>query len=356
MMTMTSSPSAGALDRAVQARPWVAAWLLACAGMVAAMVVIGGITRLTESGLSMVEWRPMMGWVPPLTDADWERVFALYKTSPEYKLTNSWMALGDFKLIFFWEYLHRVWGRLIGLVFAVPFLAFLVTGRLERAMAPRLAALFVLGAVQGGIGWWMVTSGLADEPAVSPYRLATHLSMAVLIFGMLLWTALELLDQAREQDRRPAFPAALRHGASVVLALVSLTMLAGAFVAGTDAGFAYNTFPLMDGHFIPAEYWSTERGVATFFEWVPAVQFNHRWLAISTAIVTLGFAHWALRSAPRPARLPLRLLTVAVTLQVALGISTLLLVVPVWLGALHQAGAVMLFTAAVWTRFSLRRG
>ena len=166
-MTVSSPTFAPAHGKAVRARPQVAAWLLATAGMVAAMIVIGGITRLTESGLSMVEWRPLMGWIPPLTAAEWERVFALYRETPEFRVQNAWMGLDDFKLIFFWEYLHRLWGRLIGVVFALPFLAFLLTGRIERTMAPRLAALFLLGAIQGGIGWWMVTSGLADEPSVS---------------------------------------------------------------------------------------------------------------------------------------------------------------------------------------------
>ncbi|MEQ9139025.1 MAG: COX15/CtaA family protein [Thalassobaculum sp.] len=341
-------PAGGqAADKALRARPQVAAWLLATAAMVAAMVVIGGITRLTESGLSMVEWRPLMGWIPPLTEAEWERVFALYRQTPEYRLHNAWMTLSDFETIFFWEYLHRVWGRLIGVVFALPFLAFLAAGRLERALAPRLAALFVLGAIQGGIGWWMVTSGLADEPEVSPYRLATHLSMAFLIRGVLLWSAHDLLSP-RPAGATPA----LRAGATAVLALVSLTVLAGAFVAGTDAGYAYNTFPLMDGSFVPEGYW--EQGLAGMAEWVPAVQFNHRWLAVGTALATLGFCHWAGRRAPDAARLPLRLLAVAVAAQVALGIAALLLVVPVWLGALHQAGAVALFSTAVWTRFSLR--
>lgn len=344
-MTLSSTSQ----HAAAGTRPWVAWWLLANAAMVAAMVVIGGITRLTESGLSMVEWRPLMGWIPPLSEAEWQRVFALYRATPEFRVHNAWMALADFKTIFFWEYLHRLWGRLIGLVFALPFLGFLLAGRIERALAPRLAALFLLGAIQGGIGWWMVTSGLADEPRVSPYRLAVHLSMAFLILGLLLWTALELLDRGRA-GTGPA----LRRAAGLVLALVSLTVLAGAFVAGTDAGYAYNTFPLMDGRLVPDGYWAPELGIASLFEWVPAVQFNHRWLAVGTALVTLGFVHWALRRAPAAAVLPLRLLSVAVTLQVALGIAALLAVVPVWLGALHQGGAVALFSVAVWTRFSLR--
>lgn len=355
-MTVSSSPldrATAAADKALRARPWVVRWLFANAAMVAAMIVIGGITRLTESGLSMVEWRPLMGWIPPLSAAEWERVFALYRETPEFRVQNAWMGLADFQTIFFWEYLHRLWGRLIGLVFALPFLVFLATGRIERALAPRLAALFLLGAIQGGIGWWMVTSGLADEPRVSPYRLTVHLSMAFLILGVLLWTALELRDGARV-----AASPALRRGATLVLALVSLTVLAGAFVAGTDAGYAYNTFPLMDGRLVPEGYWQPGLGIASLFEWVPAVQFNHRWLAIVTALVALGYAHWALRRVPvgAAAVLPLRLLTVAVTLQVALGIATLLLAVPVWLGALHQGGAVALFAIAVWVRFGFSRG
>lgn len=335
--------------KAAQARPVIVAWLFFSAFMVAAMIVIGGITRLTESGLSMVEWRPLIGWVPPLTDAEWTRVFDLYKLSPQYQQVNAWMDLQAFKTIFFWEYVHRVWGRLIGLLYALPFLAFLISGRIERRWVGRLTLLLALGGLQGVIGWWMVTSGLADEPMVSPYRLATHLSMAFLILGLLLWTALQI----RAQDRPAGEPAtrAIRTGAGHMLAFICITIVAGAFVAGTDAGFDYNTFPLMDGRLVPEGYW--DHGLIGLTEHVPAVQFNHRWIAIATAVLTLGFVFWARPRVPQAARMPLTLLGMMVVAQVAIGIVTLLAVVPVWLGALHQGGAVLLFSVAVWTRFAV---
>jgi cytochrome c oxidase assembly protein subunit 15 len=316
--------------------------------MVAAMVVIGGITRLTESGLSMVEWRPLVGWIPPMGDAEWQRVFDMYKATPEYRAANFWMSIDDFKTIFFWEYIHRVWGRLIGIVFAVPFLFFLVTGRIERALAPRLALLFVLGGIQGAIGWWMVTSGLVDEARVSPYRLAVHLSMAFLILGLLLWTVLGLVQKPCGGTRSQ------RIGAGHVLAAISITVVLGAFVAGTDAGYAYNTFPLMGGQFVPAEYWNADLGWRSLVEHVPAVQFHHRWIAVLTALLTVVFVIRNRGRVEGAARLALTLLGVAVLLQVGLGISALLAAVPVWLGALHQAGAVVLFGVAVWTRSALR--
>ena len=349
MSDATFSPSSRtAPSKAERARPAVAAWLFASAFMVAAMIVIGGITRLTESGLSMVEWRPLMGWIPPLGDAEWQRVFDMYKATPEYTASNFWMTIDDFKTIFFWEYIHRVWGRLIGIVFAVPFLFFLLTGRIERALVPRLVLLFVLGGIQGGIGWWMVTSGLVDEARVSPYRLSVHLSMAFLILGLLLWTALGLVRTPSGGTRGQ------RIGAGHVLAAVSITVVLGAFVAGTDAGYAYNTFPLMGGRFVPAEYWAADLGWRSLIEHVPAVQFHHRWVAVLTALLTLVFV---IRNRPRTegaAQLALTLLGAMVLLQVGLGIAALLAVVPVWLGALHQAGAVALFSLAVWTRFALR--
>lgn len=350
MSDATTSPSVWTgSSKAERARPAVAAWLFASAFMVAAMVVIGGITRLTESGLSMVEWRPLMGWIPPMGDAEWQRVFDMYKATPEYSSANFWMSLDDFKTIFFWEYIHRVWGRLIGLVFALPFLFFLVTGRLERGLVPRLVLLFALGGLQGAIGWWMVTSGLVDEARVSPYRLSVHLSMAFLILGLLLWTALGLIQRPAGGTRSQ------RIGAGHVLAAVSITVVLGAFVAGTDAGFAYNTFPLMGGRFVPAEYWDADLGWRSVVEHVPAVQFHHRWVAVLTALLTLIFVFRNRTRTDGVARLALTLLGGMVLLQVGLGISALLAFVPVWLGALHQAGAVVLFSLAVWVRFALRQ-
>jgi cytochrome c oxidase assembly protein subunit 15 len=349
-ITPSIDASDTAAGKAARARPAVVVWLFTSAAMVAAMIVIGGITRLTESGLSMVEWRPLIGWVPPLNDAEWGRVFDLYKLSPQYQQVNGWMDLEAFKTIFFWEYVHRVWGRLIGIVFAVPLAIFLITGRIERSRLPRLVLLLGLGGLQGAIGWWMVTSGLADEAMVSPYRLATHLSMAFLIFGLLIWTALDI--RAVDHPSSDRAGKSVRIGAGHILAFIALTIVAGAFVAGNDAGFDYNTFPLMDGRFVPEGYW--DLGIAGLIENVPTVQFNHRWIAITTAALTLGFAVWARPRVPASAALPITLLGAMVVLQALVGIVTLLAVVPVWLGALHQGGAVVLFGLAVWTRFAVR--
>jgi cytochrome c oxidase assembly protein subunit 15 len=346
----TRPSSTATAEKAARARPAVVAWLFFSAAMVAAMIVIGGITRLTESGLSMVEWRPLIGWVPPLNDGEWSRVFELYKLSPQFQQVNGWMDLEAFKTIFFWEYVHRVWGRLIGIVFALPLAFFLITGRIERSRLPRLILLLALGGLQGAIGWWMVTSGLADEAMVSPYRLATHLSMAFIILGLLIWTALEI--RAVDHSVAETADKAVRIGAGHVLAFIALTIVAGAFVAGNDAGFDYNTFPLMDGRFVPDGYW--DLGPAGLIENVATVQFNHRWIAITTAALTLGFTFWALLRVPAHAKLPISLLGGMVVLQALIGVVTLLAVVPVWLGALHQGGAVVLFGLAVWTRFAVR--
>jgi cytochrome c oxidase assembly protein subunit 15 len=350
MPAMTDVPHVSvpaSADKAVRARPLVAGWLFASAFMVAAMIVIGGITRLTESGLSMVEWRPLIGWIPPLGEAEWQRVWEMYQATPEYRNVNFWMGIDDFKTIFFWEYVHRVWGRLIGVVYALPFFVLLATERIERALLPRLVLLLVLGGLQGAIGWWMVTSGLADEARVSPYRLATHLSMAFLILGLLLWTALGLVQRPAGGTKGQ------RIGAGHVLAAVAITVLLGAFVAGTDAGYAYNTFPLMDGRFVPYGYW--DMGWRSAFEHVPSVQFHHRWVAIATAVLALVFLLRHRGRVDDTARLALTVLGVAVVAQVGLGIAALLAVVPVWLGALHQFGAVVLFSAAVWVRYLLRQ-
>ncbi|MEQ8332156.1 COX15/CtaA family protein [Nisaea sp.] len=346
-MSASSRPYSPALpEHAATDRP-VAWWLAGVAVMVFLMIVIGGITRLTESGLSMVEWRPLIGWLPPLSEPEWYRVFSLYQDSPEFQKVNSWMTIEDFKQIFFWEYLHRVWGRLIGVAFAVPFLVLALSGRIRRALYPRLGLLFLLGALQGGIGWWMVKSGLVDNPAVSQYRLAIHLSVALLILAALIWTALGLVRQPDGTDGQ------FRRHAVAVLHLIAITTVAGAFVAGLDAGLIYNTFPLMNGHVVPPDYAFAEPFWINFFENPAAVQFNHRVIAIVTfaGIVWLLFrAMRATEIAPRT-RLAIHCLTGMAAIQVALGISTLLAQVPVALGAAHQGGAALTLSAAIWVLF-----
>jgi len=328
----------------------VAIWLLVCCAMIFAMVVIGGITRLTWSGLSITEWQPVMGAIPPLSAADWQIEFSKYQQTSQFKLLNTGMSLGDFKTIFLWEYVHRLWGRLIGFVYLLPFLYFLVRGRIPRRLAWPLAGIFALGGAQGALGWWMVESGFANRIEVSQYRLTAHLALALVIYTATLWTALGLLGQPTGMT-----PRWLRRGAEILLCLVGLTIVAGGFVAGLNAGLTYNTFPLMDGSFVPAGYAQLSPFIRNWFENIPAVQFDHRLLAETTMTSVVILWLTGTRAAlPRPARSALHALLAMALLQVSLGISTLLLVVPVPLAAAHQAGAVLLLTAALLFRHQLR--
>jgi cytochrome c oxidase assembly protein subunit 15 len=320
--------------------------------MVFAMVVLGGVTRLTESGLSMVEWRPVTGWLPPLTHDAWEQAFAAYQRFPEYQKVNASMTLAEFKGIYWLEYLHRLWGRLIGVAFALPFLFFLARRWIDRRLGWKLFGAFVLGGLQGALGWYMVKSGLVDRPDVSQYRLVAHLGLAMLIYGYLLWVAFPLVLAPRASEPSPEFPRA----ATAVAALVLITSLAGGFVAGLDAGFAYNTFPLMDGELIPAHLFAADPPWRALFEDVTTVQFAHRLLAIITLVAVLVF-RWSLRGRPAPSRalIAANLLTGWVFVQFALGVATLLSIVAVPLAALHQASAMVLWTLALWCVFELAR-
>jgi len=308
-------------------------WLFGMSGLVATMVVIGGVTRLTGSGLSMVEWRPLIGILPPLTETEWLRVFKLYQTSPEFLQVNINMDLAGFKVIFFWEYVHRVWGRLLGLAFGIPLLFFWLSGRIPQGYGLPLLGLLALGGVQGIIGWWMVTSGLVDNPAVSQYRLAAHLSMALLILVLLLWTALNLRFG---RSKRPSG----RAGATLLL--VALTIIAGAFVAGMDAGLLYNEYPLMGDGLVPVEY--GENGLFDPFDNPASAQFHHRWIAVLAVLAVAGLWVSGLRKGMGGL---VHIMAVTVIIQFLLGLTTLLLGVPVWAGALHQAGAVLLLSVVL---------
>ena len=316
----------------------VAAWLLGCAALTFAMVVVGGITRLTESGLSIVEWQPLAGALPPLSQADWEALFAQYRATPQFGKVFPDMGLEGFKNIFWWEYAHRLLGRTIGLVFLLPYLWFLFRKQLSRPLALKLAGIFVLGALQGAMGWYMVQSGLVDNPRVSHFRLAAHLGMALLIFSAEFWLALDLLR--REQNSRTKTLPVL------AAILVFLMALSGGFVAGLRAGHAYNTFPLMSGHLVPPEAFMLEPWWRNFFWNVATVQLAHRaifWLLL----IVIPIVWWQAR--PTPARIAGGHLMAMFVLQATLGISTLLLAVPVPLAAAHQAGAVLLLACALWT-------
>ncbi|MBM3522517.1 MAG: heme A synthase [Alphaproteobacteria bacterium] len=323
----------------------VRVWLWACAAMIFLMVVIGGITRLTESGLSITEWRPVTGVLPPIGETAWEAEFAKYRRIPEFREKNASMTLAEFKTIYFWEYVHRLWGRLIGVVFALPMAWFVATGRARGRLAWKLGGLLALGGLQGLVGWWMVASGLVDRVDVSPYRLAIHLGLALVIFALIVWLALSLEDRSRVKRSLQA----TRLGVGTLAAL-AVTILAGAFVAGTDAGRIYNTFPLMDGRLVPAGYADLSPWWLNAFENVAAIQFNHRWIAIATMLIALGYTRIVLaeRRSPRAARLA-GWMAVAVVGQAALGVLTLLYAVPIGLGTLHQAGAVVVLTLALAT-------
>jgi len=311
----------------------VAAWLLACAALVFAIVLVGGVTRLTRSGLSIVEWQPLIGALPPLSQADWEALFARYRETPEFRLVNFGMTLEGFKGIFWWEYIHRLLARGIGLVFFIPLAYFLAKRKLEKALAWKLAGIFVLGALQGAVGWLMVKSGLVDDPKVSPVRLSLHLGLALAVFCAELWIALQLLAPRKASLEK--LPLALPF---VIFAMA----LSGGMVAGLRAGYAYNTFPLMNGHLVPPEVLMLEPWWRNFLYNMATVQLVHRaffWLLV----VLIPLAWWRSRDTVAG-----NALLAAFALQATLGISTLLLGVPVGLGAAHQRGAVLLLAAALW--------
>ncbi len=337
----------------------ITVWLLAMAALVLAMVVLGGVTRLTQSGLSMVEWQPIMGVLPPLSEAAWQEAFAKYREFPEYQQINRGMALAEFKTIFWFEYAHRVLGRAVGVVFILPFLWFLVRRRIPAGLTPKLFVMLALGGLQGVLGWYMVQSGLVDRPDVSAYRLTAHLGLAVVIYGYILWTALGLLlprpTDTTHASHAAAPPRALsappgwyRIGLFGVLGLVFVTLLSGGFVAGNDAGLAYNTFPLMNGAIIPPDLFELEPLWRNFFEHLPLVQLDHRLLAMLTvaAVLVLWLASWWAPASGR-LRTATHILAVLAIAQLGLGIATLLTYVPVPLGAAHQIGAMATLTAAL---------
>lgn len=334
----------------------IAIWLFALCGLIFAMVVLGGVTRLTHSGLSMVEWRPFLGILPPLSEAAWQQVFQQYQQFPEYQKINFAITLGEFKRIFLFEYSHRVLGRALGVAFALPFLYFLIRRFVSWKSAPRLALMFVLGGLQGLLGWYMVRSGLVERPDVSPYRLAAHLGLAVIIYGYVFWTALSLFRARRYRAPAAGGWRSLRIGAPILAALIFITIVSGGFVAGNDAGLAYNSFPLMNGRFVPGDIFRLEPWWRNFFENLPLVQLDHRLLALLTVLAVLALWLASIRAPlSSGARWAFGAWAVVALAQLGLGISTLLLFVPVPLGAAHQAGALLTFTAALWSCHEISR-
>jgi cytochrome c oxidase assembly protein subunit 15 len=336
-------PEASRMDRAAtrQSRRLVAIWLFTVAAMIMVMIVLGGATRLTGSGLSIMEWAPLLGALPPTSDAEWHRLFALYQKIPQYALVNEGFGLAGFKQIFWLEWTHRLWGRLIGVVFLLPMLWLWATARIERRLLPRLGLLFVLGGLQGAVGWFMVASGfLPESTAVSPYRLVIHLALALILYAAIVWTGLSALYPVHV---RPSVKPWVRGLVFACLAMVSLTILAGGFTAGLHAGLTYNTFPLMDGQLVPDGYAMLHPLLRNLTENVAAVQFDHRLLASVTLLLVLAMAIVGWRTGL--SRLLAVCLGGAVVCQYLLGVTTLLLAVPVSIATLHQFGAVMLLTA-----------
>ncbi len=325
----------------IQNEKAVIRWLQIVAALIFIMVLLGGATRLTESGLSMVDWHPVTGWFPPLSDEAWQAEFDKYKETPEFIKENSFFEVDDFKQIFWLEFLHRLLGRLIGVAFALPFFWFLARGQIPRGMTGKLWIALALGGAQGFMGWYMVKSGRVDRPSVSQYRLAAHLGLAVIVYGYLLWLIRDIRSRVRSRPTYwsflwpPSWPV-------VLLGLIFLQIMSGAFVAGLDAGVIYNTWPLIDGAFIPSDIYSDPPIYPGLFEDYRIVQFNHRMLAYLVAIL-VGVVWFRYRRL-EPVVYGLALMTLV---QIGLGIWTLLMAVPLWVALAHQAGALVLFSMAL---------
>jgi cytochrome c oxidase assembly protein subunit 15 len=339
----------------VRARRAIAIWLFTICVMLLVMIGLGGATRLTGSGLSIMDWQPISGILPPLSSGEWDRLFALYKTIPQYKMQPPGFDLTSFQHIFWLEWIHRFWGRLTGIAFLLPLIYFAVTGQIRRKLLPSLIVIFILGGLQGFVGWFMVSSGFFPDSAhVQTVRLVAHLSVALVLYSAILWVAM-----TEWVPYPPAVPGGvgLRRLVSAVVVLTALTILAGGFTAGSRAGYIFNTFPLMDGHIVPKGYDALHPFWMNWFHTLAAIQFDHRLLATATALTALAAAVWGssrrmmLPQGPRDAMLALG---VVVLVQYALGVATLLLVVPVDIATLHQVVAVLLLSAALTALHSLR--
>lgn len=337
-------------------RKAISFWLLFTALCVFGIIVLGGLTRLTESGLSIVHWKPVAGTLPPMTVEAWQAEFDAYRTSPQYEKVNFGMTLEEFKGIFWLEYLHRLAGRAIGFIFLLPFLWFAVRRQLTKPLTFKLLGLFVLGGMQGVIGWYMVKSGLIDVPSVSPYRLALHLGTAFILMGGLIWVALDLRREEGDVVSTTPLPCWVSKGAAALVAIIFLQVILGALVAGLDAGLSYNTFPLMDGHWVPNGLYIMEPAWRNHFENVTMVQFQHRIGAYVTTLAIVVFvasvwmqAHKFAIGGGLGSRLKgyLMLISAVLVVQMALGIMTLLGGVPIMLASKHQAVAAILLAIAI---------
>lgn len=329
----------------------VAHWLLACCALVFVMVVLGGVTRLTGSGLSMTDWRPVTGILPPLNTEEWRESFEMYQATPEFQKINSQMDIQDYKGIYWLEYLHRLLGRIIGIVFIVPFLVFVGKGYIRREQWLKYVAMFILGGMQGVLGWYMVKSGLVDNPHVSQYRLTAHLLGAFLIYAYMLWVALSLLYPIGNGQPHKSYSRTI-----ALTGLIILTVVSGGFVAGLQAGKIYNTFPMMGKYWIPPDLIALDPLWRNIFENLATVQFNHRILGLTTFLfICVYWFNMQKKDLPLRAEKGIKALLHTSILQVVLGISTLLLVVPISLAAAHQAVAMLLFTVALFNCHTLSR-
>jgi len=337
-----------------QNRP-IVIWLLLVCTLIFAMVILGGVTRLTNSGLSMVEWKPVVGWLPPLSDSAWQETFSKYQQSPEYLKINKGMSVDEFKGIFYFEYAHRVLGRIIGLAFLLPFLYFLIRKKLQRSMTPKLVIMFVLGGLQGVLGWYMVKSGLVNNPHVSQYRLTAHLSAAMAIYCYILWVAMGMIWNNSANIMVDGFMKIRRFGL-IVTSMIVLMILSGGFVAGTRAGLAFNTFPLMGNSFVPPDLFSMSPFYLNFFENIATIQFDHRLIAYALTLMIPIFWWRIVRSdLQQRTKTIANLFLLMLVIQLGLGISTLLMHVPVALAATHQGGALVLLTLAVLLNSELKK-
>ena len=329
----------------------IAYWLIICAAVIFGMILLGGVTRLTDSGLSMVDWKPIKGVIPPITQADWQAMFLKYQQFPEYQKTNFTMTLEQFKPIFMYEYLHRMLGRFIGIIFVLPFLFFYFTKRIKPGLSPRLLVMLVLGGSQGLLGWYMVKSGLINNPDVSQYRLTAHLGNAVIIYSYILWVAFGLMEEMREPFVKSSIniSQAIKTTAYTITALLFLMILSGGLVAGTRAGLAYSTFPLMGETFIPPGLYNMSPVWLSAFEDVTTIQFNHRMFAYILLVVISSFSFvgfYRLKSARL--RAGLVCLIALLIAQVSLGIATIVMHVPLLYAAAHQGTAIALLTASLF--------
>jgi cytochrome c oxidase assembly protein subunit 15 len=319
-------------------------WLVACAAMVAVTLTVGGTTRLTRSGLSITEWRPIAGVIPPMSDAAWADALDKYRQTPEYRLVNRGMSLEEFKGIYWWEFWHRIAGRAIGLVFLLPYLYFLVRRAVPSHLHGRLLSLFLLGGLQGALGWFMVASGLVESPMVSPVRLTAHLSLALFLYVALLWTALGLLSPGHP-DHAP--PPQWRRWAQGLLVLSALMVVTGGLVAGSRAGHVFQTFPLMDGSLVPPGLYALHPWWNNLVLNMGAIQFHHR-MAAWLLVLVVALLQTRQHAAPERVRRAIRMIGAAALLQVTIGAFTVITGVPVVLGVLHQFGALGVITAVVW--------